>query len=73
MVAPCPQTAERRIPFSPSGCEGSTGRLGQPRAPTLTVPSTMRARQTAYWSPRRKPFVPSIGSSAHIPILLISQ
>lgn len=28
------------------------------------LPSSSRAKQTAYWPPRRKPFVPSIGSSA---------
>ncbi|EZF20516.1 hypothetical protein H112_05195 [Trichophyton rubrum D6] len=43
-----------------------TGKLGHPIAPTLRSPSTIRPRQTAYCSPRRKPFVPSMGSRAHV-------
>lgn len=67
MVAPLPRSTESMIPFSPSGIAGSTGRFGHPNAPACTFPSTMSARHTAYWSPLRKPFVPSIGSNAHIP------
>ncbi len=48
------------------GAELEMGRFGQPRTPTLTAPSEIKARQTAYWPPRRKPRVPSMGSKAHI-------
>ena len=65
--APWPLTAMKRHPFGPSGFEASRGRLGQPIIPTCTFASTRRARHTAYCSPLRKPFVPSIGSRVHIP------
>ena len=73
-VAPWPSKALKRTPRSSllvpmsavMGAESSIGRLGQLKTPTLTSPSTMRARQTAYWPPRRKPLVPSMGSRAHI-------
>lgn len=64
MTAPSPRTPERRTPFGPSGFEGSIGRFGTPRAPTVAFPSTKRPKQTAYCPPLRKPFVPSIGSRA---------
>lgn len=77
LMAPWPRTADIKTPFpsasvwfSPAsearGAESSMGRLGQPRMPTLTSPSTIKARQTAYCPPRRKPLVPSIGSKAQI-------
>jgi hypothetical protein len=68
IIAPSPFTADSSTPLLPSGSAGSRGRFGHPRAPTWTFPSTISARQTAYCAPLRKPFVPSIGSSAHIPI-----
>jgi hypothetical protein len=66
-MAPAPLAVEKRTPRSPSGLAGSTGRLGHPIAPTTTSPSTIKARQTAYWPPRRNPLVPSMGSRAQMP------
>lgn len=77
-VAPLDFIAEKRTP-RPSidggeeeddggdgrGAAGSVGRFGHPSTPTFTPPSSISARQTAYWPPRRKPFVPSTGSMAH--------
>ena len=40
-------------------------RLGQPKTPTFSWPSSSRARQIAYWSPRRKDAVPSTGYKTH--------
>lgn len=40
-------------------------KFGQARTPSWTIPSTIKARQTAYCSLRRKPRVPSIGSIVH--------
>ncbi|KAM6492354.1 hypothetical protein JOM56_012078 [Amanita muscaria] len=51
-----------------SGFARVRGKLGHPMTPTLTCASTMRARQTAYCSPRKKPLVPSMGSIVHIPV-----
>jgi hypothetical protein len=47
--------------------DGIEGRLGQPITPSSTRASTNSARQTAYCPPRKNPFVPSIGSSVHMP------
>ncbi|EGO22972.1 hypothetical protein SERLADRAFT_350212, partial [Serpula lacrymans var. lacrymans S7.9] len=44
-----------------------TGKFGHPITPSCTCASTIKARHTAYCSPRRNPFVPSIGSRVHIP------
>ena len=72
-VAPPPNVAENKTPVLGSSGSGADlgrgavsdrGRFGQPRTPTLTSPSSIRARQTAYCPPRKNPFVPSIGSSA---------
>ena len=65
--APCPRTATKMHPRAPDGSAAETGRFGQPMTPSWTRASTRRARQTAYCSPRRKPFVPSMGSRVHIP------
>ena len=75
LVAPEPAMAPKRTPrpaplespmSADRGAALSMGRLGQPSTPTLTSPSEIKARQTAYWPPRRKPIVPSMGSRAHI-------
>jgi len=63
---PCPRTATNKHPRAPFGFEGSTGKFGHPITPSSTRASTRSARQTAYCSPRKNPFVPSIGSRVHI-------
>jgi hypothetical protein len=65
--APCPLTATNKQPRSPFASAPAMGRFGHPITPTWTTLSTMSARQTAYCSPRKKPLVPSIGSSVHMP------
>ena len=55
---PPPRAAANRHP-RPS----AEGRLGQPSTPPTISPSSIRPSAIAYWSPRRNPFVPSIGSS----------
>ena len=74
LVAPDEAMAEKRTPRRSleeeeedvRGAVSETGRLGQARTPRVTVPFSMSARQTAYCSPRRKPFVPSMGSRAQM-------
>lgn len=73
LVAPELAAAAKRTPRGKEesveaerGAVSEIGRFGQPSTPTLTTPETMRARQTAYWPPRRKPLVPSMGSRAQI-------
>jgi hypothetical protein len=48
--------------------DGVEGRFGQPMTPSSTRASISSARQTAYCPPRKNPFVPSIGSSVHMPV-----
>lgn len=71
--APCPLTAIKRHPLSSPAPAPPTGRFGQPITPTCTTLSTINAKQTAYYSPRKNPLVPSIGSSVHIPASTTSQ
>lgn len=66
--APWPLTATKIQPLRPSGSTLFTGRFGQPMTPRTTSPWMTNARQTAYCPPRKNPFVPSMGSSAHRPI-----
>ena len=59
--------SSREVPTEADrGAVSEMGRFGQPSTPTLTLPDVMSARQTAYWPPRRKPLVPSMGSRAQI-------
>ena len=75
LVAPESATAAKRTPRDEEcgepmeadrGAVSEMGRLGQPSTPTLTTPETIKARQTAYWPPRRNPLVPSMGSRAQM-------
>jgi hypothetical protein len=45
------------------------GRFGQPMTPQLDPRiNEQHERQTAYCPPREGPFIPSIGSSVHMPV-----
>ena len=60
---PLPRTAMMIVPtLSPVARWGSAN-SGQPRTPSSTWPSLTSASATAYCSRRKKPLVPSIGSS----------
>ena len=60
-MSPPPRSATKMLPVRPS----ARPRLGQPSTPRTTSPSSTRASAMAYWPPRRKPLVPSTGSSVH--------
>jgi hypothetical protein len=47
---------------------GFEGRFGQPMTLSSMGVLIISARQTAYCPPRKNPFVPSIGSSVHMPV-----
>ena len=63
LQVPCPRTASTTEPGPCISGIVASRRLGHPNTPIWTTPSSTNANATAYWSPRRKPFVPSIGSS----------
>ena len=75
--AAAPSSGSCQAPVAPLGDEQAArrdrprpgspamGRFGQPMTASTTSPSSMSARATAYCSLRRKPFVPSTGSSVH--------